>query len=254
MRQRHAAWEAGLVLGAMLLASPLHADDVEGYTSGEKVSYSIGYDLGRKMAADVENLDLAPFRAGLEDAYHGREPKLARGEMDFIVGEFSREVARRARDRRERSAARNAQESREFLENNASREGVRVTASGLQYRVLEPGRGARPTPGSTVRVHHRGRFADGSEFESTDALQPAEFVLGEGVLPGYREALQRMRVGSHWEIVVPPQLAYGAAGRPASGPGELEIEPNATLIFEIELLAVTGAGSGMASEAEAGRE
>ena len=242
MKHASLAWISLPVLGVAALVLALWAADTGIDSSGEKVSYSLGYDLGRKMAADFENLDLQRFQAGIEDAYLQRESKLGAGEMDFIVGEFGREVARRARGQRERIAARNGTRSQEFLAANARNQDVRVTSSGLQYRVLRTGHGDRPEVGSRVRVHHRASFLDGTEFENTYAAQPAEFVVGDGILPGYLEALELMSEGSRWELFVPPHLAYGARGQPASSPGAPGVEPNSTLIFEVELLTVNGLG------------
>lgn len=212
----------------------------------ERVSYSIGYDLGQTMARRVENLNLELFNAGIEHAYRGQEPKLSPEEMDFIVKEYGREVARLARDDRERIAARNLRVSREFLERNARQPEVVVLPSGLQYEILEQGAGLRPKLGSRVKVHHRATLLDGTEFDNTYEKAPAEFVLTESVLPGYSEGLKLMSEGSRWRLFVPPQLAYGIRGQ-ASVPGAPPIEPNATLVFEVELLAV-GPGSSAAPD------
>ena len=242
MKYATLAWTSLPVLGVAALVLPLWAAGTGGDSGGEKVSYSLGYDLGRKMAADFENLDLRRFQAGIEDAYLGREPELGAGEIDFIVGEFSREIARRAGDERDRIAARNRTRSQEFLAANARNEDVRVTSSGLQYRVLRAGQGRRPEVGSKVRLHHRASLVDGTEFENTYAAQPAEFVVGDGILPGYLEGLELMSEGSHWQLFLPPHLAYGARGQPSAQPDRPAIEPNATLIFEVELLAVSEGG------------
>ncbi len=205
----------------------------------EMVSYSIGYDLGQNVVKQLENLDLELFNAGIAHAYTGQEPKLSRAEMDFIVKEYGREIARRARDEREQIAARNREESRGFLELNARQSDVVVLPSGLQYRILRPGLGQKPRAGAKVKVHHRATFLDGSEFDDTFDSEPAEFVLSESVLPGYSEGLMLMSEGARWKLFVPPHLAYGIRGQPPR-PGVPAIEPNATLVFEVELLAVGG--------------
>ncbi len=206
----------------------------------EMVSYSIGYDLGQNVVKKLENLDLALFNAGIEHAYRGQEPKLGWAEMDFIVKEYSREVARRARDEREQIAARNLEESQNFLARNARQPDVVVLPSGLQYKVLKRGTGPRPITGTKVRVRHRATFPDGTEFDNTLESQPAEFLLTDGVLPGYSEGLKLMSTGARWKLFVPPPLAYGVRGQTAPPPGAPMIEPNTTLIFEIELLGVGG--------------
>jgi FKBP-type peptidyl-prolyl cis-trans isomerase FklB len=204
----------------------------------EMVSYSIGYDLGRNVVKKLANLDLKLFSAGIEHAYTDQEPKLSRAEMDFIVKEYGREVARRARDERERIAALHLEESQKFLERNARQRDVVVLPSGLQYKILKRGSGRRPKAGTKVRVHHRATFLDGTEFDSTYESEPAEFLLTENVLPGYSEGLRLMSEGAKWKLFVPPQLAYGIHGQPDPQPGAPAIEPNATLIFEVELLRV----------------
>lgn len=204
----------------------------------EMVSYSIGYDLGQNVVKKLENLDLKLFNAGIEHAYSGQEPKLSRADMDFIVKEYGREIARRARDEKERIATANSKASQNFLGLNARKPDVVVLPSGLQYKILKRGRGRRPKAGKKVRVHHKAMFLDGTEFDNTYKKEPAEFLLTESVLPGYTEGLMLMSEGARWRLFVPPKLAYGIYGQPSSGPGASTIEPNATLIFEVELLAV----------------
>ena len=207
-------------------------------------SYSLGYDLGRNVVRNLENLDLPLFSAGIEDAYRGREPKLSPAEMDFIVKEYGREVARRARDAREDIAARNLSEGREFQASNALKANVVSLPSGLQYEVLKAGSGPKPSLGGRVRVHHRAWFLDGREFDSTYPEKAAEFVLSEHVLPGYSEGLRLMSEGALWRLYIPPQLAYGGPGVATPRPGSPAIEGNAMLIFEVELLAVIDSDPG----------
>ena len=204
----------------------------------EMVSYSIGYDLGQNVVKRLDNLNLELFNAGIEHAYREQEPKLSRAEMDFIVKEYGREAARRARDERERVAARNLEAGRTFLESNARTPGIVVLPSGLQYEILERGAGRSPEAGTRVKVHHRAMFLDGTEFDNTYEREPAEFVLSESVLPGYSEALELMSEGARWKLFVPPRLAYGIHGQANPRPGTPTIGPNATLVFEVELLAV----------------
>lgn len=204
----------------------------------EMVSYSIGYDLGQHVVKQLENLDLKLFYAGIEHAYRDLEPRLSRAEMEFIVNEYGREVARSERDERERIAARNLAKGQKFLELNAQQADVVVLPSGLQYKILKRGWGQKPTAGAKVKVHYKAMLLDGAEFDDTYKREPAEFVLTESVLPGYSQGLKLMSEGAKWKLFVPPQLAYGIQGQPTSRPGAPAIEPNATLIFEVELLAV----------------
>jgi FKBP-type peptidyl-prolyl cis-trans isomerase len=136
------------------------------------------------------------------------------------------------RAKHEQYAVKNKQQADAFLQQNKSREGVTETASGLQYEVLATGDGASPTRSDRVSVHYRGTLLDGTEFDSSYRVgEPAGFVVG-GVIPGWTEALQKMRVGDKWRLFVPPDLAYGL--NPPGPP----IEPNSLLIFEVELLEI----------------
>jgi FKBP-type peptidyl-prolyl cis-trans isomerase FklB len=133
----------------------------------------------------------------------------------------------------ERLATQNQQEAAKFLAENAKREGVQTTTSGLQFRVVKQGTGASPTINDRVRCHYRGTLLNGTEFDSSaNQGGPAEFAVAE-VIPGWTEALQKMRVGDKWQLFVPPDLAYGMNPHPSSG-----LEPNSLLVFDIELLEV----------------
>ena len=133
-------------------------------------------------------------------------------------------------------ADKNKAKSAEFLEKNKTAEGVKVTASGLQYIVVSEGTGAIPTKTDTVKCHYKGTLITGEQFDSSyDRGQPAEFPVG-GVIPGWTEALQMMKVGSKYKLFIPPELAYGASGRPG-------IPPNSALVFEVELLDIVKAAA-----------
>jgi FKBP-type peptidyl-prolyl cis-trans isomerase FklB len=142
-------------------------------------------------------------------------------------------MQQKARARMDRVAAKNKQEADAFLAENAKREGVQTTASGLQYRVIREGNGASPTVGDSVRCNYRGTLLDGTEFDNSAQYGgPAVFQIAPGLIRGWVEALQKMKVGDKWQLFVPPNLAYGVE---APGP---PIEPNSMLVFEIELLEI----------------
>lgn len=161
-----------------------------------------------------------------------------RAEEARIAGKQAQEEVSAAEDEAEKAAMtqqiteRNSAAAERFLEENAQKEGVVVTESGLQYRKIEEGTGPSPTETEFVKVHYEGRLVDGTVFDSSVARnEPASFNVGQ-VIPGWVEALQMMKVGDKWELVIPPGLAYGGRSVPPY------IMPNSTLIFEVELLEI----------------
>lgn len=205
----------------------------------EMVSYGLGYDMGRNLANDVENLDLDLFTAGIEHAYRDRnsDPKLSRSEIEYIVAEFGREIKRKTQLRKDQAATRNLELSHQFLEQNAQETGVVELPTGLQYKIIRHGDGASPTTGSDISVNYRMTLLNGTVLDSTET-GPAEFKLSSDVLNGFAEGLRLMSAGAIWKLYVPPHLAYGVQGQPALGSGDSVIEPNAMIIFDVELLAV----------------
>ncbi len=201
-------------------------------TQKEKESYSIGYEVGRSMKTDGVDVDFNVLTQGLEDAVNQREPRLKDEEMRKLIVDL-RKKAREAQLRKiQEQSVKNAQESEAFLAENRKKEGVKVTGSGLQYRVLREGKGITPGPEDFVKVHYRGTFIDGKEFDSSYAKGEPARVQADGVIKGWTEALQRMKVGSRWQLFIPPDLAYGKAGL-----GQ-RIPPNKVLVFDMELLSV----------------
>lgn len=199
-------------------------------TNDQKASYGIGLNMGGQLEPAADRLDRAALMRGIEDALQGNDPAIAQEELQSILMEFGRDIEAAAAAERDSLAEDNAIAGEQYLAQNARKEGVTTTDSGLQYEVLEQGDGARPTRDDRVRVHYRGTLIDGTEFDSSYGGEPAEFAVG-GLIPGFTEALMLMPVGSHYRVVIPSDIAYGPRG---SGP----IGPNATLIFEIELLDI----------------
>jgi len=201
-------------------------------TPAAKAGYAFGLELGASMRQQGQELDLDAFAQGVEDGFLGRTPLLAPAELAEVrtafLGKIEQDRARALRELAERNFA----EGKAFLEANAAKEGVQTTQSGLQYMVLEEGEGARPQPTDLVTFHYRGMLLDGTEFDNSyERGQPAT-VAPTQVIPGLGEGLQLMRVGSKYRLFIPSELAYG--GR-AAGP---QIGPNATLVFEVELLGI----------------
>ena len=214
------------LVGCNTPASDQAAVDLE--DSAQRAAYAQGYNIGQQgkdLPLDVEAF-LSGIRDGLGDAGKLDEEQLQQAMMDF-QGLVTEAMDSAAEDNRTAGET--------FLAENATREGVMVTASGLQYEVLEPGDGAQPTAADTVTVHYRGTLLDGSEFDSSYSRnEPATFPLG-GVIEGWTEGVQLMSVGSKFKFYIPGDLAYGPNPRPG-GP----IGPNETLVFEVELLGIEG--------------
>jgi FKBP-type peptidyl-prolyl cis-trans isomerase len=200
-------------------------------TEKDRRSYALGMDLGNQLRRLSIEIDPALFGKGLADALAARKTAMTEAEVQSAVTALQAEMKGRQaaaqKDRPDEAAA-----GRKFLAENMKKPGVVALPSGLQYRVVHAGTGKKPAVTDTVVCHYRGTFLDGTEFDSShERNQPATFPV-KGVIKGWTEALQLMPVGSTWELVIPPDLAYGPSGSP---PG---IPPNATLVFEIELIAI----------------
>ncbi len=203
-------------------------------TDDEIASYGFGVDIGRSLEPTVTHLDRDALFRGINDILDGRDPALPLDQIAEVtqrVGTLVREEQAAEFDAMTES---NRVEGEAYLASNAEKDGVTVMASGLQYEVLREGEsgGAQPTPADQVSIHYRGTLIDGTEFDSSYSRgQPAQFGV-TSVIPGFGEGLQLMTVGSHYRFVVPADMAYGPQGT-----GN-DIGPNATLIFEIELLDI----------------
>lgn len=213
----------------------------------DKASYSIGLNIG--MNFKKQNVDLNPdaLLAGVKDAVSGKKPALSETEVREVMNTWSKELA----EKQKTMADKNATDGKKFLDENKKKEGVKATASGLQYKSIKEGNGPQPKATDTVTVDYRGTLIDGTEFDSSYKRgEPATFPLN-GVIKGWTEGLQLMKVGSKYQFVIPSDLAYGAR---AMGP---DIAPNSTLIFEVELKGiqpVAAAGNPSATPAEKEKE
>lgn len=199
------------------------------FSSTEEIgSYGIGMQMGQQLSSAFPGVSLSAALAGMQDAFEGRQPQL---ETEAINAAFQT-LQQRIKENEAQNADKYAAEGNQFLEQNAVRDGVIVTESGLQYEVITSGDGDIPSATSTVRTHYRGTLIDGTEFDSSYSRnEPTEFPVN-GVIAGWTEALQLMTVGSKWKLFIPYNLAYGEQG--AGG----AIGPYQALIFDIELLAI----------------
>ncbi|MEM8560740.1 MAG: FKBP-type peptidyl-prolyl cis-trans isomerase [Pseudomonadota bacterium] len=201
-------------------------------TREQRLSYGIAYTLGQRMAADNVPMDVDAFTEGLRDSLTGAEPKLSQEQIQSEMQAYQEEAMAEQQAAQAAVAVTNQEAATAFLAENAAREGVTVTDSGLQYEVVEAGDGPIPGPDDTVEVHYRGTLLDGTEFDSSyNRGETVTFGVSQ-VIPGWTEALQLMPVGSTYKLAIPPELGYGAGG--AGG----VIGPNAALLFDVELVSI----------------
>jgi FKBP-type peptidyl-prolyl cis-trans isomerase FklB len=202
-------------------------------TENDKVSYVIGLNLGADMKRrSVEDLNYDLLVQGIRDAYSGGNKLLTEEEANQIWAGFQKNLAEKQKVNKMKMAEENKKKGDAFLAENKTKEGVVALPSGLQYKVLRPGKGPKPKLEDTVTTHYRGTLLDGTEFDSSyKRNEPVSFKLS-GVIKGWTEALQLMETGSKWQLFIPADLAYGP-----NGAGGL-IGPNETLIFEVELISI----------------
>ena len=218
---------------ATLLAGGLQAQDKLDLKDAKvKSSYAIGADIGWNMKRQEVDLDGKALAAGIVDALTGK-PQMTDEDIKAAIAEFRTAMMTKMEAKQKISGEKNVKESEAFLAANAKKEGVKTTASGLQYKVMKSGTGkVSPKPTDTVKVHYHGTLMDGSVFDSSvERKEPAEFPLN-AVIPGWTEGLQLMKEGDKFQFVLPSKLAYGE-----QSPSP-KIGPNSTLVFEVELLSI----------------
>lgn len=199
----------------------------------DKVGYSFGYIMGRGNADALKDMDLDAFLDGLKAASKGQSSALSDEEMSKVLTQFKKNTEAKQLIAHKNLAEENEKIGSAFLAENAKKSNIKVTKSGLQYEVIKQGSGKTPKASSEVKVHYEGRLLDNTVFDSSIARQqPAEFMVSQ-VISGWTEGLQLMKEGSIYRFYIPANLAYGQIG---SGDA---IEPNSTLIFDVELLEVS---------------
>lgn len=198
-----------------------------------KASYAVGQQIGQNLKNQNIDFDADVIAMSLKDVSAGKTARLKPEEMQQALQKLQEGINKKQMEIAEANAA----EGKKFLEGNKTAAGVKVTASGLQYIVMTEGKGKSPTEKDTVKAHYRGTLTNGQQFDSSyDRGQPAEFPVN-GVIKGWTEALQMMKVGGKMKLFIPPELGYGPAARPG-------IPANSVLLFEVELIDVMAPGKG----------
>ncbi len=230
--KREVKFYAGLALVCSMMLPAAGCAKHPMKTQKDKVSYSIGWDIGSNLKRQKIDVNSALLAEGIKDAIDGVKPRMNEEERRDAMQEFSKEMQRRQSGTRGELSDKNKKAGEEFLKANGKKKGVTTTASGLQYRVIKKGEGARPSKNDKVTVNYSGTLIDGTEFDSSYKRgRPATFPVS-GVIGGWTEALQLMKEGAKYELFIPSGLAYGERGS-----GQI-IGPNAALIFTVELISV----------------
>jgi FKBP-type peptidyl-prolyl cis-trans isomerase FklB len=220
------------MLSVLFCSSQVYGEEAPLKSLKEKASYSIGLNIGNNMKNQSADIDPETFAIGFKDAFFGKEPRLSDTERQNALNQFQKEMMAKAEEKHKDLSAKNQKESEKFLAENKKKKGVVTLPSGLQYKVISKGKGEKPKLTDKVTTHYRGTLIDGTEFDSSFSRgEPATFPVN-GVIAGWTEALQLMEVGSKWKLFVPASLAYGDRGA-----GQ-KIGPNATLIFDVELISI----------------
>lgn len=200
-------------------------------TDQQKVSYSFGLVLGKRMQNDLPDLNVDVFMQGVKDAIQNKAPLLTDDQVADVLSKFQRDMQEQQMEKVKKESEQNKKAGADFLAKNKNKEGVVTLPSGLQYKVLKEGKGPQPTASDVVKVHYTGSLINGEVFDSSvERGQPVSFPLN-GVIAGWTEALQLMQTGSKWQLFIPSDLAYGANGNRSIGPNE-------TLLFDVELLSI----------------
>ena len=203
-------------------------------TAQEKISYALGMNMAKNLQRESVQVNPDVLSRGMKDVLAGNKTLLTDDEVKATLTDLQNGMRAKQQERMRQLGLSNKEEGENFLAANKHKDGVVALPSGLQYKILKEGAGSKPTAADSVVCNYRGTLIDGNEFDSSYKRgQPTTFPIN-GVIKGWTEALQLMPVGSKWELFIPPALAYGDRG---AGP---DIGPNATLIFEVELLSIQG--------------
>jgi len=223
-----------MIFIGLLTAPGLRAEDAAFKNDKDKTSYALGAYYGgdwKRREIEVDDLNFDELVRGMKTALAGEKSALTDQELKEALNKFQQALSAKQQEKRRIAGEKNKAEGEKFLAENKAKPGVVALPSGLQYKVITEGSGEKPKPEDTVTVNYRGTLIDGTEFDSSAKRgRPATFRVG-GVIPGWTQALTNMPAGAKWELFIPSNLAYGERGNPS-------IAPNATLLFEVELVSI----------------
>jgi FKBP-type peptidyl-prolyl cis-trans isomerase FklB len=221
-----------VVLSTVFAVGQVYAEDAAPKADKGNVSYSIGFGMGSNLKTQGVEVDADKLSKGIKDALSGAKPEMSPADMDKTMTDLRTRMMAQQQEKMKAVGTKNKTDGEAYLANNKTVAGVKTLPSGLQYQVIKEGNGKTPKATDKVSVNYRGTLLDGKEFDSSYSRgTPANFPVN-GVIPGWTEALQLMKEGAKWKLFIPASLAYGEQG--AGG----VIGPNATLLFEVELLKV----------------
>lgn len=217
------------IVMATFVASPAVAQDLT--TEQGKLSYAVGWNIGEDFQRNSADFDVEAIITAIRDSAAGSEPQVPTDEMVTLLTDLQTKIRTENQEALKKLAEENQAAADEFLAANLSKNGIVALPSGIQYRIIDEGSGARPGLDSTVKVHYRGSKTDGLEFDSSFARGVPEEFSVETVLPGWKEVLPLMKTGSTWQVFIPPELAFGLRGNPPVGPNE-------ALVFDLKLVEI----------------
>ncbi len=222
-----------LTVAAFAQNGPGSAPAADANSAATIGSYGIGMNIGHQLKAEGMDVNLESLAQGVRDGLQGAAPKYTQDQFRAASAVLQRQAMARQPQGNLAEAEKNLRDGQAYLAATKSQAGVVALPSGLQYRVLQAGNGPSPKATDTVKVHYEGTLLNGKVFDSSlKRNEPVSFPVNR-VIPGWTEALQRMKVGDHWQLIIPSDLAYGARGMPPAGIG-----PNSVLIFDVRLLGI----------------
>jgi FKBP-type peptidyl-prolyl cis-trans isomerase FklB len=233
----HGKWILATAMALMTTTAALAQDAApELKTDKDKLSYALGMNFGENFRKQGVDVDPAVFAKAFAEAFSAGKTAMSEEDMKTVLTAAAADIRKKQAAVQAEKGEQAQKDGEKFLADNKTKDSVVTLPSGLQYKVLKQGTGEKPTPEDTVICNYKGTLIDGTEFDASEKHGgPATFPV-KGVIAGWTEALQLMPVGSKWQLFVPSSLAYGAQGPPGIG-------PNATLIFEVELVSIQKAAA-----------